>query len=364
MKIVHVLSGLDPGGAERYVVALAERQQRLGHAVAIVYFSTHAGLAEAAASSGIRVISVSRSRLIIPTIRALAEVLRAQDPDIIHTHLIRADMIGSLAHNAARRAKLISTRHNDDAFLRAGPIRLVYRWSARNASAVITISNYLERYCRRRTVPPDVPIWTVHYGLPEGDAPYPRPVAREKLGLSPGQLAVGIVARLTRQKGQVYALHAWAKVARTLPGAKLVLVGQGEDQGALQHTAAELGIADSVSFAGFRRDAPLLMRAFDVFLLPSLWEGFGLVLLEAMAGEVPVIASDVSAIPEIVSANETGLLVPAADADAIARSLIELLSDDELRRSLGASGARRVQQHFSMDVSSRENLRVYEAAFR
>ena len=157
----------------------------------------------------------------------------------------------------------------------------------------------------------------------------------------------GTVCRLTAQKGLPYGLRAFAQVAPEFPLAHLVMVGDGPQRAELEALTVELGLMDRVHFMGWQAETAPIFAALDVFLMPSLWEGFGLVLLEAMAQRVPVVGSRVSAIPEVVADGETGWLVPPRDVPALAAALTRLLAAPEQRAQMGAAGYARLITAFS-----------------
>jgi glycosyltransferase involved in cell wall biosynthesis len=146
---------------------------------------------------------------------------------------------------------------------------------------------------------------------------------------------------------------------------ELILAGEGERRHALEELAQSLNIADAVHFIGWRTDIPAIINQLEILIVPSLWEGFGLVTLEGMALSKPIIASKVSALPEIVIHGESGLLVPPADAPALAAALLHLLESPELARTFGKQGYTRLQKEFTMQRLVRQHVAVYrEAASR
>jgi glycosyltransferase involved in cell wall biosynthesis len=218
---------------------------------------------------------------------------------------------------------------------------------------------------------PPAKIRRVYYGVSMD-----RPVAlhesqvraiRRELGLPDGGLFLLCVGRLDPQKGHPYLIEAMAEVGRRFPDARLVVVG-GAQQATeayvadLRAHAAAPELAGKVIFTGARQDVPRLMAACDIFALTSLWEGFGLVFAEAMAAGKPVVATQVSAIPEVVVDGETGLLVPPGDPAAAAAALIRLCEDPAERRRLGRNGYQRVRQRFTADRMVDETVAVYREA--
>ncbi|NDJ78482.1 MAG: glycosyltransferase [Chloroflexi bacterium] len=294
--------------------------------------------------------------------RRLAQGWRASQPDIVHTHLLHADLHGIPAARRAQVPHIVSSRHNDDAFRRKLPIRLLHRGLWRWTDAGIAISDAIRQFTIEiEGVQPDK-IQTVHYGLDPASVDAP-PGARTELselvGLEPDALIVGSVCRLIEQKGLVYALRGFAQIADEVPETHYVIAGDGKLRGELEAETRTLGLTDRVHFLGWRDEPYTVFAALDVFLAPSLWEGFGLVFLEAMALHVPVIATRVSAIPEVVVDGETGWLVPPRDSDAIAAALRAALNNPAEVRARGANGRRRLEQAFSPDVMVERTLTIY-----
>jgi len=175
----------------------------------------------------------------------------------------------------------------------------------------------------------------------------PTPAIRESLGLGPADRVVGCVGRMVEFKGQGHLLDAFATLRRSASGVRLLLVGDGPERPALEDRARRLGIAGEVQFVGHRRDVADLLTVMEVFVLPSLAEDFGRVLLEAMAMERPVVATGTGGVPEIVEDTVTGLLVPPADAVALARAVGALLADPARAHAMGRAGRRRVETCFN-----------------
>ena len=229
----------------------------------------------------------------------------------------------------------------------------------------IAISGAIKDFvCQVEGAPPEK-ISVVYYGLePQWITDAEQRIARDKLmaelQLEADSLLLGMVCRLVQQKGISCALQAFHQIRDRFPSAHLVIAGDGPLRGKLGALADELGLSDQIHWLGWRSDAVDLIAAFDLVLLPSLWEGFGLVLLEAMSRRAPVIASRVSAIPEVVSDGETGILVEARDVDGLAAAMSRLLEDRALRQHMGLQGAARLEAHFSVERMAAGTIAVYE----
>ena len=282
-------------------------------------------------------------------IMRLWRIFRRLKPDILHSHLVHADFHGGVAGWLARVPLLVSSRHNDDPFRSAGITAYLIRLNNRIFHQFVAISKHMRRFSEEveRINPHKIRI--VHYGLDLSTAATVdlRADLHGEFNLEPGPLLV-CVARLVPQKGHIHLLRALARVRGEVPAVRLVLLGDGTIRADLEQIVRDLALQANVCFAGWRTDAARLLGGADIFVLPSLWEGFGLVLLEAMAASLPIVASNVGAIPEIVADNETGLLVRPGAEEALARALIKLLASPALRTQMGARGRRRLEQEFSV----------------
>jgi glycosyltransferase involved in cell wall biosynthesis len=269
----------------------------------------------------------------------------ARRADLVHTHLVHADVYGALA---ARR--LVSTKHNDDPF-RTGAFRFVERALTRRAGRVVAITQALARFLVDRVGLPPEKVTTIHYGLDELPTPWgdngPSPVRKDARVL----LAV---CRLERQKGVDVAVRALPRVRERHPDAELVVLGEGPERVALEALARDLDVP--VHLLGRAPDVAAWLRRANLLVHPARWEGFGLALLEAMLAELPVVATKVSSVPEIVANGQTGLLVPADDERALADAIVDVLDDP---RDYGTAGRARARAEFSVARMADATLEVY-----
>ncbi len=180
-----------------------------------------------------------------------------------------------------------------------------------------------------------------------------------ELKLSSDTQFIGMVCRLIEQKGVRYGLEAFIQLADNFPTTHLLVAGEGLLQPELEARTQAAGLSNRVHFLGWRSGAAALMAGLDILLAPSLWEGFGLVLLEAMAQQTPIVASKVSAIPEVVTDRETGLLVEPRDINGLKDALSELLKDAALRQHMGLMGRDRLETAFSATRMVNETIEVY-----
>ncbi len=372
MRVTHVIKATRVSGAERHLLILLPALKAAGVDVSLLLLEDPAhpvdDMVAELTEAGVPVQRIPIHRhLDYRVIGRLRAALRALRPDIVHTHLIHADLFGTLAARLSGVRTVITTRHNDDNFRRLLPVRLLHRLFWRVNSGGIAISQAIARFCIEVEHAPPDKITTVYYGLPLHiiDRKEAQAALRAELGLSPTAAQqtpplVGMVCRLIEQKGVVYGLRAFARIAPQFPGVHLVIAGDGSRRASLEAEAKTLGVRERVHFLGWRDDSPRVLAALDVLLMPSLWEGFGLVMLEAMAQTVPIIGSAVSAIPEVIVDGNTGRLVAARDTAGIARALSDLLRDEALRRHMGLLGQDRVESVFSVERMAKETIMIYE----
>jgi glycosyltransferase involved in cell wall biosynthesis len=365
-KIVHIAKMTGVAGTENHLLTLLPGLQARGLDVHLIVLvepdKTMDSYIAQMTSLGVPAEPVIIHRDVEwPLIGRLAQKIRAGAYDAVHTHLIHADWHGVVAARRAGVRRIFWSGHNDDPFRYRLPIRLIQAYLWRRISAGIAISEAVRQFMIRVEWAPPGKAVTVHYGLKvSGMADtQARESLRAGLGIDPGARVVGSVCRLIEQKGLPYALQAFRRVIDKVPGAHYVIIGDGPLRPALQAQIDALGLAGRVHLPGWRANAAALMPAFDLFLMPSLWEGFGLVALEAMAARLPVIASRISALPEIVVEGETGYLVTPADSDGLAQHMIRLLTDSTLAARMGGAGRARLEDEFSADRMIDRTMDVY-----
>jgi glycosyltransferase involved in cell wall biosynthesis len=280
-------------------------------------------------------------------------------PDLVHTHLIHADLYGLPAAARAGVPFAVSSRHNNDAFRYNPLVKWANRRAMRHAQRVVAISHALARFVVEVEGIDPARVVTVHYGF---EAPPPDPEGRRAARLTLGcadELLVGVFGRLVRQKGVDVLLDAFAAVQPRQPEARLIVVGDGPLRADLEKRAYDLDLDGVVRFTGWIEQARRLMPACDVIVVPSRWEGFGLVTLEAMGHARPLIASRTSALPEIVIDGQTGVLVPPEDPAALAAAIDGLLSDKHKAEAFGLAGYKRLVSDFSIEEMVEATLNVY-----
>jgi len=295
------------------------------------------------------------------TLFALVRLLRRERFDVAHLHSSKMGILGRLAAWWAGVPKVIFTVHGwgvneHQAAWKRWVFGRVEKAVARLTTRIACVSEYDLRVGQARGLVPSGKGLVIYNGVPEAEA---KPGAlRDQLGLPSETCVIGMVGRLAEAKHPELVLHsAHALKLRGCTRFHLVLIGDGPLRGVSQRLISELGLAPFVTLLGTRDDARLLMSDLDILLLLSRYEGFPLVVLEAMQAGVPVVATPVGGVPEQVVSGETGLLV-AADPAIVAEQLDELIQRPGLRMAMGEAGKRR-SAHFAVQAMVQAYERLY-----
>jgi glycosyltransferase involved in cell wall biosynthesis len=294
-------------------------------------------------------------------VRELVAWLRREEIDLVHSHMFRAEVIGTRAAVAAGTAVIMATVHSSrvrsaaDVKLLASLTPSMDRLIVPSEAIARKVSAEERADARFAVVPNGV-------DLSRFTGPV-RPCAlRAEYGIPAGAPLIGVVARLEPEKGHRHLIDAMPAIIEAVPEAWLAVVGEGSEADALRAQATALGpaVADRIIFTGRRDDVSALTADLMIAVLPSLREAQGISLLEAMARRVPVVASAVGGIPEVITSGIDGLLVPPGDVAALANAISLLLSSPAMRTQMAAAGYRKVVDRFSIDAQVRRIQAVYD----
>lgn len=359
--IAHLINGLGRGGAEKLLPDLIRHGAEKSRYAVGYFLPWKDALAPELAELGASVTCFdagSRGALLL-RVRRVAAWLRRERADILHAHLPLAGVVGRLAGRWAG-VPVVYTEHNLQERYHPWTRRL-NAWTWRLQERVIAVSgevaHSIDRHLAQR-----VPVDVVQNGIAvERFSRYPvdRPRIRQTLGLPPEAQVVGTVAVFRSQKRLDHWLQTAALVRARHPEAHFLLVGDGPLRADLESTARRLELTDSVVWPGLCQDVRPYLAAMDVYLMSSAFEGLPLALLEAMAMELPVVATSVGGIPEVVVEEETGHLTPPGQPARLAAAVARLLEDPPRGRRLGEAGRRRVEERFSIERMAREVEAIY-----
>ncbi len=361
-RVLQVVLQLDPGGTERLVIELVRRlRQRFPTAVCCL--DQPGAWAAGVRHAGVEVTALGRRPGFHPSVaKQLASVAARFKATVLHCHHYSPFVYGRLASLGLPGTRIVFTEHGR---LSDSPPsakrRLANRFLSMGVTSLYAVSYDLRRHVVAEGFPERMGvIWN---GIDPGPAPdeAARRHARRRIGLPDGTKVIGTVARLDPVKDLGTLLEAFA-IVRRQSAYRLVVIGDGSERESLRTRASALQLEGVVDWLGQRGDVRELLSGLDVYVNSSISEGVSLTLLEAMAAERPVVATQVGGTPEVVLDEETGLLCPARSPEALSGQLQRLLDDESLGARFGRAGRNRVLEHFTLDRMVEQYAAVYEHA--
>ncbi|MDY7033014.1 MAG: glycosyltransferase family 4 protein [Thermodesulfobacteriota bacterium] len=385
IKNVHIITRLDKGGSaentllttlglekDKYDTVLVKGLSLESEMGSEEKLSVERGLRQAEVA-GVKLISVpSLMRRINPVadLKALFhiyKILIKERPLIVHTHTSKAGILGRLAALLVGIPIVVHTPHGHVFYGYQGRIQTIFFILIEKLMASITdkiialTENEKKEHLHFNVAQQDkftvVPSGVQLRNFFENGQGH---LLKEELGIPEEDSIVGTVGRLIEIKGQTFMLDAARLVLNTMPNTTFLFVGNGHLLDSLNEQAFALGIKDKVKFTGWRSDISQYISAMDIFVFPSLNEGMGRVLVEAMAAEKPIVASNIGGIPNLVKDGINGILFPSRDSDAMAEAIIKLLQDRYLAEKMGQEGRKRVYPAFDANTMVRKINGLYE----
>jgi glycosyltransferase involved in cell wall biosynthesis len=365
--VLHVQRAKGVSGSERHLLTLLPALGRLGVETRMCVLETGDGhrFVEELRSAGVDATArAGGGDVNVKLVPELVSEIRAFRPDVVHTHLLHADLVGQLAAQVAR-VRGVSSVHATPDFYRREPYRSLGRVVSRLARRRIAISEHVARFLREVRLAPPERIRVVHYGLDAEawarEAPS-REAARAEFDIADEDFVVGIAARLIDGKGHATLIDAVGQAIQQGVPALLLIAGAGEERERLERLAAEHCPPGRVRFLGFVTGVERFLTACDLVAFPTdgHGEGFGLTALEAMATSRPVVATRFASLPEVVEDGVSGLLVAPRAADELRTAIVNLAVDQPRRISMGEAGYERARKVFALDRMANATLAVYD----
>lgn len=358
-KILFLITTMGTGGADRQVVELSSRLKNRGHEILVLSIRPPGPMAKDLIAHRVNFLSIAIDKVTLfqggKALRDTINIVRKFQPHIIHSHMIHANILARLTRLFVHVPVLICTAHSIDERGHKGSGRmrtLLYRLTDPLCDLTTQVSHAgLERYIRIGAVPKH----KIRY-VPNGVdtrrfAPDPETRARTRRELGFDKEFVWLaVGRFVPQKDYTTMLYAFASAKTKYPDTYLLIAGDGPLRLSMETLAQELGIKERVRFLGVRHDIPELMNAADGYLLSSFWEGMPMVLLEAHAVGLPIVATDVGGNREVVLDGKTGFLVPPKNPETLAQAMLRLIGlPEEERQRMGREGRKHVEENFSIE---------------
>ncbi|MCM3591187.1 glycosyltransferase [Brevibacillus borstelensis] len=371
LRVLHVIGGGEFGGAEQHILNLLSSLPADEVETAVVCFYDSLFASELR-KAGVPVIALDQfGRFDVRLLQALREVFRSFGPHLIHTHGVKANFFSRLASRGSG-ATLLTTVHSSLRYDYAHPlayalVSLMERGTRRWNRHYIAISEAIAEILHKDGVPREQ-ISVIYNGTDL--SPYrqthlrasDRASLRAEWGIPADAFLFGTVARFVPVKGLPLLVDAFAQLAREMqegPIPYLVLVGDGPERAVLEAKVREHGLEERVRFGGFRQDIPACLHACDAFVHSSLYEGLGYTIIEAMASEVPVVASHVGGVKEFVTHKQTGLAVSPGDVAGLTEAMKTILQSPDLRERLVHNALTLVEQTFTIQHMAEQTLALY-----
>lgn len=363
--VLHIIGGGEIGGAEKHILNLLQGMDRSRFTPRLCCLFSEP-FAQLAQEAGIDVDVIDmRSKYNVGAFQAMKNLLLRHRVDIVHTHGVRANLVGRLGARMAGIKPIVTTIHSVleqdyPSFWARVTNQLMEQMTLGYVQQFVTVSEGLKADLVSKGISQDK-ITTIYNGIdfaqfkPRGQGE----AWRQKLGIAPDKLVVGILARLHPVKGHQYFLEAADRIRHSCPNVHFLIVGSGLGKEQVLAQVERLNLQDQVTLTGFVDDIVGIYDLLDVLVISSLSEGFGLTAVEAMAMQVPVVATNVGGLPEVIQDGVSGYLVPPANGPALAGKVLRLLSDNQLAQTIASSAFEWAESKFTVQAMIDQTQALY-----
>lgn len=354
-RILYIITSLGLGGAENLLLSYVKRLDKNKYSISVCCLRDKPDDILQEVSTYAEVVKLGITNKFNPIIIIhLIRLIRIIKPHIIHTHLFQPRILTSFASFFFRKAKLITHKHNNVNLSKHNIFIILEIFSLLFYKRIITISQSVKKSLMKYEFVPERKITVIYNGIDFDKFNKSRTNERFQ---EENKLTIGVVCRLEQQKGIKYLLLAMRMILIKFPYVKLEIIGEGSLEEKLKGLSKKLGISNSVNFLGKFKDVIPLYKRMDIFVLPSIFEGFGIVLLEAMASGIPVVATNIEGIKEVIVNEVSGLLVSPKNPSALADGIIRIIEDQKLREKLIDEGLKRAKLFdIHSHINSLDNL--------
>lgn len=364
IRVLHLIETGGPGGAERMLLGMASHLDESFHST--VGLVKPGWLENQVQKMGLDHVQIQgRIWGDIGRIHHLVRVVHASAIQVIHAHEFYMNVLGAAVSRLTGRP-LIATIHGKNYYSEKRRRRLLYRWVASTASSVVTVSEDLKSFFCRTTGVPSSQVRVVPNGVDTGawSPVVPDAALRESCGVPADAVVAGAIGNLYPVKRHIDLVRALPLVKAACPNIHVVILGRGDQKDLLEQEAMSLGVVDRLHLVGFQEDARPWLNIMDCYVMPSESEGMPLSLLEAMSAQLPVIVTAVGGIPEVVTHEESGWLVPTHCPDVLAKTMIHVLTHRSEARAVAVRGRVCVEARFSADAMARAYGTLYRQGLK
>ncbi|HBE89858.1 MAG: hypothetical protein A3E37_04970 [Candidatus Andersenbacteria bacterium RIFCSPHIGHO2_12_FULL_46_9] len=360
-KIMHLITGLEVGGAENMLLKILPRTaDTCDHSVCSIIGVGPIGDKLVAAGIPVYYLDLSNT-LDLSIIPKLKKLIVDLQPDVLITYLPHADLlgriIGKLTHVptivCSVRVRLTRSKYLPYFIIDGLTSPLVNKYHF-NSRTIANLHRLILRVPRRKitVIPNTIDVDLYHLTID-------REAKKKELGLPADKIIIGCVARLRKQKGHNDLIAAFHSVHSARPNTTLVLVGDGEEKPDIMEAIKKYGLENHVIMLGNRHDVPEILQTFDIFAFTTLYEGMSNSLMEAMSARLPILTTNIPENRELITNDQTGVLVPVHDIRTIANALVRLIDDPPLRHTLAANAYQQVKDHFSIKAIIPQYIEFY-----
>jgi len=367
IKILHVISKLPVGGVENLLLTVLRNCDRERFVPLVCSLSDRGEIGAEIEELGFKVVCLNKlkHRLDWTIVQDIYRCIKQNDIKVVFSYQYHANLYGRIAAHLARVPCIIASVHNVYTIDKKIHRRIINKYLAGWTDRIVAVSKAVKDDVLKYDGVPATKVEIIYNGVDlskfldtDGSA------IRNEFRISPDTPVIGTVGRLTLQKGQRYLLEAVSQIREKFPQLQLLVVGDGPLKNELRDYAETLGIQKSVIFTGSRRDVPSLLAAMDIFVLPSLWEGLSISLIESMAAGKSVITTDIAPIREVVNTDKVGILVPPENSSTLAEAIELLLKNKDWAERLGMAARERVFSTFNIETTIRRYTDIFEEILR
>jgi glycosyltransferase involved in cell wall biosynthesis len=370
LKICHLITSIDRGGAENHLISLIKKQNKSSE-ILLIYLRGNDYWKKELETMGVKVVKIKFLKLIniirlIKVYIELKKIILNFNPDIVHAHLSSMELLASLLKFFnPKEINLVITKHLDSFFLEASfgqnlLIRGVFidKFIHKNADRIICISKQVKRYFTKKILLPTNKIRVIYYGVSKEYFGKKKKFKLIDKNLNKKDFLICCIARHVKQKSLDFLILSFAEFTKKNPNSKLLLVGNGPERNNLIKIAKENKVYKKIIWIKFSENIKDLLKISNVFVLPSKYEGFGMVFLEAMLTNTPVISTNISAIPEVIENNYNGILIEPDNIKQMV-SALNNIQDKKLIKKFSINSKKLLSNKFNLEAMYKKTNNVY-----